>query len=56
MSAGRLRACEPYAPREIIGSQGAIVFLQSGPPGRAKHGKCPVFFGAEGDEGGNVPS
>jgi hypothetical protein len=33
MPAGKLLACEPYGPREIIRSQGAVVFLESGAPG-----------------------
>jgi len=56
MPAGRFLACEPYGPRGIIGSQGAVVFLERGAVGGAKHGRCPVFFAAESDHSGNVPS
>jgi len=33
MPAGKLLACQPYGPRGIIGSQGAVVFLEGGAPG-----------------------
>jgi hypothetical protein len=33
MPARKLLACEPYAPRGIIGSQRAVVFLESGASG-----------------------
>ena len=55
MPAGKLLACQPYGPRGIIGSQGAVVFLEGGAPGGAKHGRRPVSLAAEGDESGNVP-
>jgi hypothetical protein len=32
MPAGKLLACESYSPLRIIGSQGAVVFLESGAP------------------------
>ncbi len=33
MPAGKLVACEPYGSLGIIGSQGAVVFLEGGAPG-----------------------
>ena len=33
MLVGKLLACERYGPLEIIGSQGAVVFLEGGAPG-----------------------
>jgi len=33
MPAKKLLACEPYGARGIIGSKGAVVFLEGGAPG-----------------------
>ncbi len=52
MPARNLPACEPYGPRGIIGSQGALCSWKAMPL-RVKHGRCPEFIGAERDEGGN---
>jgi hypothetical protein len=47
MPAGRLLACESFAPRGIIGSRGAAVFVERDDPGReAREGSCVPRSGA----------
>jgi len=41
---GKLLACEPCAPRGIIGSQGAVVFLEEGDSVGRLNGRPEVFL------------